>query len=69
MSKLPMASEDIKAMAIASREFNDAVDALIIALRQRKSEAEITEAMETMEEKKKASLAFTERFFDNYPQS
>ncbi len=53
----------------ASREFHDAVDALTTALRQRKSEAESDEAIETMEEEKKASRAFTEKFFNNYPQA
>jgi hypothetical protein len=68
MSKPPMTPEDVRAMATASREFHDAVDALTTALRQRKSEAEINEAIRTMEEKKKASVAFTEKFFNNYPQ-
>jgi hypothetical protein len=63
-----MTPEDVRAMATASREFHDAVDALTTALRQRKSEAEINEAIRTMEEKKKASVAFTEKFFNNYPQ-
>jgi len=68
MPKPPMTFQDVKAMETASREFHDAVDALTTALRQRKSKAEITEAIETVEEKKKASLAFTEKFFNNYPQ-
>jgi hypothetical protein len=69
MTKPPMTFQDVKAMASASREFHDAVDDLTTALRQRKSQAEIDEAIRTMEEKKKASLAFTEKFFNNYPQS
>jgi hypothetical protein len=52
----------------ASREFHNAVDALTTAFRQRKSEAESDEAIETMEEEK-ASRAFTEKFFNNSPSA
>jgi hypothetical protein len=64
-----MTVQDVKAMVTASREFHDAVDALTTALRERQSEAEINEAIRVMLEKQSASREFTEKFFNNYPQS
>ena len=68
MSKPPMTPKDVKAMKTAQREYDDAVEAVTAALRQGKSKAEISKAIETLEEKKKASRAFNEKFFANYPQ-
>jgi hypothetical protein len=68
MPKPPMTLKDVQAMKTAQREYDDAVEALTAAFRQDKSKAEITKAIEALEEKKKASLAFNEKFFQNYPQ-
>ena len=68
MSKPPMTPKDVKAMVAAWREYDDAVEALTTAFRQGKSKTEITKAIETLEEKKRAYRAFGEKFFANYPQ-
>lgn len=56
-------------METARRGFYDAVKAFDITIQRRNSEAEIAEALNTMNEKQTAYLAFGEKFFNNYPQS
>jgi prefoldin subunit 5 len=64
MSQSWMLSQQIKAMIVAEREYDDAVKVFDAAIREKPdSNAEISEALQTMLEKHKAVQAFGERVF------
>lgn len=67
MPKPPMTPKDIKEMEAARVAFHAAIDALDKAFKTGKPEAEIQQAIQTLDEKKAAWVAFGEKFFQRFP--
>ena len=67
MPKSPMTPKDIKEMEAARVAFHAAIDALDKAFKTGKPEAEIQQAIQTLEERKAAWMAFGKKFFQRFP--
>jgi hypothetical protein len=62
-----MTPKDIKEMEAARVAFHAAIDALDKAFKIGRPEAEVQQAIETIEERKVAWMAFGKKFFQRFP--